>query len=108
MPVDSAMDVHLTLHCLVVLWAPPWSLWPTVVMVAIGPVVRVRTGAVLARGSWSAYLRACCDAWLATVWHPEMSPALQMGLRECHGAWMRRAGATGGRVAFHKVCLNTP
>ena len=39
-PVNSAMGVHLVLHRLVVLWATPWSLLlPTVVVVAIGPLV---------------------------------------------------------------------
>lgn len=39
-PVHSAMGVHLALHHLVVLLAPPWSLLlPTVVVVAIAPLV---------------------------------------------------------------------
>ena len=107
-PVNSAMGVHLALHRLVVLWATPWSLLlPTVVVVAIGPLVWIRIWAALVHMSWSAYLRASCNAWLSTVWHAEMFPALHVGLREGHGARIRRPGATGGRVAFHNVCLNT-
>lgn len=99
--------VKLALHRLVVLWAPPRSLLlPTVVVVAVGPLVWIRTWAVLVHVSWSAYLRASWNAWLSTVWHAEMFPALQVGLRERHGAWMRRPGATGGRLAFHNVCLH--
>lgn len=102
------MDVHLALHHLVVLWAPPWSsLLAAVVVVAIGPLVWIRTWAVSVHVRRHTCLRTSCNAWLPKVWHAEMSPALHMWLGECHGAWSRRPVATGGRVVFHNMCLNT-